>query len=389
MNVGFSRRSPTLPWLTVLRYPAALWVVLLHACNGWITETNVDPVLKLFVERGYLGVSFFFILSGFILAYNYPEVTSPRAYYLARAGRILPVYYLSLLFSLPLLAPVLQQNNAAEVTPILLAILTLTQAWIPSISSAWNGPAWTLSCEAFFYFTFPMLLVPLTEWCRGMGRTLMLLALCLGLGLILPILFTWTYGTGSYTEIAYSAQGDQMQTVKLILERFPLVRLVEFIAGMVLCLGVRAHLHRLSESVALLMVIFGVAWVGSSLWIPFIFSMGTFCLPGFALIIVGAATLPFPVEGGIRSWLGRAGLLLGNASYAVYLFHAPVLRYLAILDPEVFIRPDKVTVGFIWGWFLAAAVIITLLSISIHLLFEEPARRWIRQGIPVFSRPVP
>jgi len=340
------------------------------------------------MERGYLGVSFFFMLSGFILTYNYPSITSKRDYLAARAARILPVYYLSLLFALPwLITYILSDGFNLKLWLKIILVLTLTQSWVPTISGFWNGPAWTLSCEAFFYTSLLFILKPLTHWCaHHLIRSFSLFMGCMALGLAAPILFYEKHHDVSISGVMLT--GDQaMINLKYLIERFPLLRWLEFVAGVVLCLGVRSYLRQWSKFAPLLLLT-GLTWVLSSLLFPFIFSMGTYCLPGFALMIAGAAALPFPnfkVAGPFTSAFASFGLLLGNASYAVYLFHFSVIGYVLLLNRrlEGSILPGAGEAK-VWALFVATALITTILSILVYLFYEEASRKLVRQ---YFVRP--
>jgi len=141
--------------LTGLRCFAALNIVFFHFSNpDWFGP--LSPV----VNAGYLSVSFFIMLSGFVLAYNYAgrarEGKLDRVrFWKARLTRLYPVYLLSLVLG--------YQTYFAERsahTPHMFwlgTILTplLLQGWIPELATFWNTPAWTMSAEAAYYVIFP------------------------------------------------------------------------------------------------------------------------------------------------------------------------------------------------------------------------------------------
>jgi len=129
-------------------------------------------------SSGFIGVDLFFVLSGFILSWNYlsddrslpegggvPEDRSlsvtRKEFWRARAARILPVYYVSLALSLPVF---LLMQFQAGVTPAAIrsaivtaaTTLTLTQSWVSPFSYLWNNPGWSLSVEVFLYLSFPL-----------------------------------------------------------------------------------------------------------------------------------------------------------------------------------------------------------------------------------------
>src|SRR5580698_8802877 len=92
-------RMPAIRSLTGARFVAALLVVCFHfvpLAPGW-----VNSILR----NGYLGVPFFFVLSGFILTYNYASDPQQRivarSFWMARFARIYPIYLVALVLSLP------------------------------------------------------------------------------------------------------------------------------------------------------------------------------------------------------------------------------------------------------------------------------------------------
>ena len=89
MNTTQSR--PQLPALTSLRYLAAVWVAIFHAqaMRAFFGPEWLQPIGMV----GYLGVSFFFVLSGFILVYTYAgRVVSLREFWQLRFARIYPAF---------------------------------------------------------------------------------------------------------------------------------------------------------------------------------------------------------------------------------------------------------------------------------------------------------
>ena len=144
--------------LTSLRLIFALMVFASHLCM--INEAAFSGHL---LKEGYVGVSFFFILSGFIIAHNYTtKLTdgscSRKRFWVARFARIYPLHLLTLA------AAILAGGTFAATQPLSWAHLftsaTLTNAYIPrsDFFFALNSPAWSLCCEQLFYALFPMAL---------------------------------------------------------------------------------------------------------------------------------------------------------------------------------------------------------------------------------------
>lgn len=142
--------------LTAVRGPAALLVFGYHVIHGtqW---ANWLPGARL----GYVGVSLFFILSGFVLAWSYNKNAGAKNFYLRRFARVYPLhlfFYCVALLGLLLFGV---SNSAGDLNPLsALLNLVLLQAWVPSweVIFSNNAVSWSLSCEAFFYLMTPFVL---------------------------------------------------------------------------------------------------------------------------------------------------------------------------------------------------------------------------------------
>ncbi len=140
------RRSP-LHALTALRFVAAARVVIFHTGPRPSGAPNWYVSL---IDNGHVGVNLFFLLSGFILTYNYLDDVSflqrsKRGFWGARLARVYPVYALGLLIWAPFLlkniAAAAREGNLliAEVGSLVLAPLLL-QSWTPWTAAIWNSP---------------------------------------------------------------------------------------------------------------------------------------------------------------------------------------------------------------------------------------------------------
>src|SRR5207247_2593909 len=114
------------------------------------------------------GVSFFFVLSGFILTYVYGDLRRDgwRRYFAARIGRIWPAHLA--LFAYVVVALPLEQRTppGSNHLPNALANVFLVQAWMPDFRfiGAFNNVSWSLSVEVFFYLLFPLLILFRDRW---------------------------------------------------------------------------------------------------------------------------------------------------------------------------------------------------------------------------------
>jgi len=137
----------------------------LDSFPGWLMRV---------IEKGYISMPFFYLLSGFILAYLYvrPDGTmsvSLRSYLLSRFSRIYPLHIVVLLGLIPL---TIAFGLAGSTDPVgahlvrLFVDLLLIQAWFPHLALSGNFPTWALSTVVHFYWIFPLV----AYWTRGMSR---------------------------------------------------------------------------------------------------------------------------------------------------------------------------------------------------------------------------
>jgi peptidoglycan/LPS O-acetylase OafA/YrhL len=237
----------------------------------------------------------------------------------------------------------------------------------------WNHPAWSLSVEALFYLSFPFIGLRL---CQISRRSLVLLMVALW-----PLtLIAWAVLAGVHPDGLdnWAATGEPPNSLWVMGFKFhPLLHLPQFVFGV--ALG-RLYLTRPSTTAK------PSAWVGYRLYLPALLILGVIlalsdsipCLllhngvlmPLFGLLIFGFAT---GNDGFIRLLSTPIILLLGEASYALYILHVPVMAYFRyFLGPPGGWAYREVTVVFY-------AVLVIGLSVVVFLWFEVPARAAIRR----------
>ncbi|WP_260444721.1 acyltransferase [Burkholderia sp. Bp8986] len=355
-----------LPALTSIRFFAALTVLLSHFTQLGLLGLS-DRFLA-FVDGGRPAVSLFFVLSGFILTYTYYESIGhgdARHFYVARFARIYPVLILSLIIAVPVTIYVLHPNNAAFLlnwyatkdnphitvfTSLVAQILVLT-GWLPfaSINQPWNGPAWSISCEAFFYALFPWLLRKLMA-----NRISGVALICIGLWVLQGI---WIFLIGKFVPIGRKG---------FLISQFPITHLTEFVMGIGAALYF-IHAHRKGTATHL----GGVILVSASLATIALLAAYQPVRPAyylqsplFAALILGLALIKRPVLGMLHR---RSLVLLGEASFSLYLIHVPIAHNAQIAG----VHKNH-------GWIILLMAIG--LSILVFRYFEEPMRKLIRRG---------
>ena len=345
--------------LTGLRFVAALLVFANHV--GDVALPGRDDGATWF-GVGRVGVSFFFILSGFVLTWSGAADVGRGTYAWRRVARIVPNHMLTWFVAVS--AAVL--TGAGLSTRGAVLSLPLLQAWVPStaVHFSANTVAWSLSCELFFYATFPFLLPSL----RRLGPTGRRLAIgaAIATTVAVPFLASVTLSDATANWAVYV---------------LPLTRLSEFVLGVLLALELAAgRLPRFRVAPTVILI---VAAIAVAMTLPPVFRPAAVTVVPFALLIVAAAQRDLVGTGGwmAASWLVR----LGEWSFAFYLVHRVGI---AAVDRGVGFagRPTAVVV-VLAGLALAVG---TALAAALYVLLERPAERWLRaRGAPRADRFVP
>ena len=374
---------PRLPALTSVRFLAALWVALFHmqAMGAFFFHSIVVQHLA---SIGYAGVSFFFVLSGFILVYTYSGRTSTlRRFWQARFARVYPALAFSLLITAPgffyccvhmrahdprLFVPEWAWA-ANHLTLSVILCLTLLESWIPQTALAWNMPAWSLSVEAFFYLLFPFLLPRLSR----LTRRQLIALIPAGWVLILACSLAYTHlHPDGAAEVNSKTLGPWINTLKFN----PLVRLPEFVMGMATGLLFLRSRGALTDSEdrrrAWWFVLPGLLAITTTIAlaprIPYMVIHTALLAPAFAILIYGLALRP----AGIGILEHPSMEALGEASYPFYLLHSMIIGSFFMDFKTGHVRHQS-ALGLA-AWLLIAVAI----ALVVDRLIERPLRRLLR-----------
>jgi peptidoglycan/LPS O-acetylase OafA/YrhL len=293
-----------------------------------------------------------------VLTWSWRPGASKRAFYRRRFARIAPAYWVALVYGL-IWVVLLYRDPAKAAIDAIPAVFGL-QAWFPdpAVHFAADGVEWSVSAELFFYVSFPLLI-----WFahrRGGLRALLFVAVILGA--VVPVLLA---STGSSLS---TWAGDV----------FPVVRLGEFICGILLALAIRSG-RRSPVGPRVAIVLFIVCYAVLPLapsWVP---SRGIF----LASILLVIAALAQADLGGRGTWLGsRVPVRLGEWSYCFYLVHQMTLQIMLFVC-------SRVVPGRVLGpvWFIAALAASIALSAALYTVVERPFERRLRAAVTV-SAPV-
>jgi peptidoglycan/LPS O-acetylase OafA/YrhL len=384
MHVVLFHCAPTLAHRTAEQLAAATAhsSAIVRECVAIISQAMIE-----IMNAGPWSVSFFFILSGFILVYNYDTERRPLdvgRFWVARFARIYPVYLIGFLLAMPFVLEAVGQAHGRgahqALTGGLLAV-TLVQSWAPKYATFWNIPSWSLSVEAFFYLLFPFILIRLR---RLVGvRTL-----------VVVILGCWIISIVKSPVIHLAAGllsiGEGTGTVIAIERYFPLVRLPEFIAGM--ALG-RIMLKSGGADVRTAdgLTISAVAGIGllAALGIhrPEIMNASGAVTPLFVLVIWSLTN----EESALSRLLGRASLVFwGEASYSIYILHLPLFAIWGVATAHLASHSSTSTQLGAMNYTMPAVFILGIVCVSglVYRFIEVPVRDLIRSGYGMWVRPI-
>jgi peptidoglycan/LPS O-acetylase OafA/YrhL len=368
-----AEREQLLP-LTSLRFVAAAMIVLTHSRSHYeFSRTWGDPLIL------PLAVSFFFVLSGFILAHAYPtlDAAGTRRFLVARAARLWPLHIATFVLFLPvvyLYAPLMPSSTSIAVP----ANLALVHAWVPFPDSyfSFNPVSWTISTELGLYLLFPLLI---RNWRSTWLPKLVLSVLLFG---AIEHLARW-FELPPFQFGQRGADFNGLATVN------PLANVYPFVLGMAGCsawqyleprLRVGVLAGTVLEVAALMLAAWSMShpetlrsavksaqlWPGPTAyeWVPGLAPWSV----AFPLLIVVMA-----LRRGLVSRLLsiRAIVLLGEISYAVYLVHYGIMLGFAYVRPYAPGIPDPAMYGLFWFVVLAASWVL-------WRWVESPARSYVR-----------
>jgi peptidoglycan/LPS O-acetylase OafA/YrhL len=315
--------------IQLLRAVAALAVVMAH-----IPELAV---------RGGFGVDLFFVISGFIIVYVTED--EPRAFLLKRIFRIVPIYWLGTfaIFAVTVFMPSLTHEATTSGAYLLKSLFFIPFAIAPDRFGPYVILGWTLNHEVFFYVLFWGALQVSHRYraliCSGLIIAVVLAAKIPRFGQLIafegdPIILEFIYGMGSYW--AFRRWGAQ--AIGSI--------------GQWGAIGLAAVIY-----CALLMwVEFGVRPV----------SAGIPSLIVFLLVLFAGRGIRFP------RWI----LLIGDASYSLYLFHPYVLNAFSRMERVLAIPPRMFAMAAIPA--IGACIVF---AISTWLGIERPSNIWLRKHL--------
>ncbi|MFJ7904535.1 acyltransferase family protein [Streptomyces sp. NPDC096198] len=344
--------------LTSLRFFAA-FAVFTHHFNGVGPGGGVwhVPALFPYSKIGVHGVTFFFVLSGFLLTWSHKPGGQRKIFYWRRIGRIYPAHLVAM--ALALFVFYVLGTDRTDILSLVTSLL-LVQTWFPQVvpNLPGNPVTWTLSVELLFYALFPLFI----------GRLKQLRTRALGLLTLAGLAGMWAVNC-----LADHYLGDHDAGWVM---RHPVVYLPQFFIGVAFAIAMRRgyRLPLRPYAVVLLILAYTVVYTRADEWAggTVAHQMETTVRPVVAVLsaLLIAACVQNEAAGRSRLLTRRSLMLLGASSYAFYLVHQSVNEVIRLYWPG---EPDSnVAIVFLVGAFLVSQTLAWLL----YRYVEEPAQQW-------------
>ena len=406
---GAARRQEV-PALTGLRFLAAFSVLLAHGLGAtFASDQPPQGAVGWLMQASGFGMTLFFVLSGFVIHYNYATLVTAggargiAAFLWARFARLYPLFLLMMLVYV-----LVSQRHVAfwtghpeKFNAILEALpyfLLSIQSWIykvidgGSLIDAIRGgspPTWSISTEWFFYFAYPAV-----AWALLRARTVPVIVLVAVVWCV-----AWTeFSTGLYDRTPqidawavahYGAvagiQNQQDSFVRWLLYASPYLRIGEFVLGAIvaqLYIALRGRKVGAFENAlggaVFLAAAASVGLINYWMYSPDVtqnvfreMNMNFALAPSVALLAFCAARYRNAAS---RLLTSRPAIALGDASYSIYLVHSIVL-----ISAVKLVGGTVRGVAYNFVELIVLMAIVVAISLLLYAYYEAPARQWLRQ----------
>ncbi|WP_452225965.1 acyltransferase family protein [Lacinutrix cladophorae] len=335
--------------LTFTRFIAAISIFVFHYGKNAF-PFHLDSVKDLFSQSN-VSVSYFFILSGFvmIIAYGNKNKIDFRNYIKRRFARIYPVYLLAII--LVFLYLIIAGKSIDFYG--LLANLFMVQSWFPGYALSLNTPGWSLAVELFFYLSFPLIFNQFYKKCSLQKTTILVLLFFIISQIILHVLFYSSFYEG------YPSKGHDF------IFYFPLMHLNEFIignlAGIFFIKGIKKRNY---DWLIIVILICSVLLLKQNVGIIFHNGMLAFVFVPLILLIASNKGMLTRISN------TKSLVFLGEISYGIYILQKPV--YLYISSIFYYLKIDNLALVF----YISLIVLIVCAAFS-YKYIETPLRKKI------------
>ena len=349
-----SAKHATIASLDGLRGLAVLAVLVDHF--AW-SFTDKTPLLKTYLEAGWIGVDLFFVLSGYLITRGLVKSTAKpiaerlKLFWMRRVLRIFPLYYLLLIFG-ALVCLALGAYAQLPTWPAWIYAQNYSLAF-DTHALRWTAHTWSLAIEEQFYFFWPLLMLTIAPKLR-IPLTLTMAASCFLLRAVMvlkPAFFA--------AHLPSFADGDAMLIARLVYRATP-THMEGLLAGALIAMFEADPSHTLSKLWARWRAVVAVLSTAALLSL-FVLTRG-FIAEDRRVLILGLPLLAVA----FASWVSLAAdgtaspaalrflqtprlVSVGKVSYAMYLIHWPVVALSAGLL-ERWVAPLPTILAIFFGF---------------------------------------
>lgn len=327
--------------LTSIRFFAAFFVFLCHL--RYFYNTDISYV---YIKEGFIGVTFFFILSGFILAYSYQNKiisgkTSIKSFYIARIARIYPIHVCTFIAAISLFSYGYYSSDQ------FIFNAALIQAFIPESKYYFtvNAVSWSISVELFLYLLLPFLIRLDNKGLLYLSIILVLLKLSMSISL-----------------------SDKLNHAMVYIS--PFMRVSDFSIGILMYRYRNILIEKLSKLNILYLqamsIITLVIFCSYSNQIPISYRYDLYYILPMSMII-----LSLSIDGTLifRALSNRVFVFLGEVSFSFYMIHQMVIKFFVENNHNLNLTN--------WQLFLSMFLSSLLLSIIAYKIIEIPSKNII------------
>jgi peptidoglycan/LPS O-acetylase OafA/YrhL len=380
-NINNMTSTPYIPGLDGLRAIAALAVFVVHFQQfTGISGSFIFIDFERWMVNGNTGVALFFVLSGFLLSmpfwhsFKSNEFPNIKRYFINRAARIIPLYYLCLFGLLAIKGFQGWDVNFNNVISHLFFLHNLKDYQVMSL----NPPFWTLAVEFQFYILLPLFFVLLFK--LGLRKAQLL---CF---LLIPIIYLsyryfmyqmtlneewpisipliWPFG------ISIGSASSQSLTYSLF------AHLPHFLIGMLAASFYKPLTSKRAEILFWLSTLMVFAILATKLDETLQLAFGRYNFP-FVPVLLGVIVLCAPQTRWARNCLEFAPLKwIGVISYGVYVFHYPIQK--VMLKAFSILNWDVTEQALLY--LLVTLALTLIISHVSYRLVERPILRWFKQS---------
>ena len=391
-----------------LRFIAAFSVLAGHGywyvVQQQTTGTSYDPVAIALRGLPGLGMTLFFVLSGFVIHLNYHTTVGLRRgggnfdFFIARFSRLYPLFLVVFMVDFIHILSVqgyFTKHPRLNFDPFgaLPAFLSFTQTWLfipydgyaiyehygaATSSAQATGAMWSLSTEWLFYTVYPLFSVWLS---RRHGKALAYVAATAVAASLLY--YGWcAYNIQTIQRFGFSQFGSAQLAgsfVGWMVFYSPLGRMTEFVLGTLAAQrylsgpSAGGLLDRLPIATTAVIGVAILAWIVAAPILQLrIGGMSASCAAGLIALFI---LLAVQHKTHVARFLSSPVLVkCGEASYSLYLLHWYVMHQWTAAYAYPYGYPVRLLM------YVAGVIASILLARAVYLVFEKPALRWLRRN---------